>query len=415
MDVEKQKISIDLKSNSAKNLRYDNNYYFHNGKYFKIPKRQSAEYSDYQELMKQKREQAKPVNLVANLHSNHRSLFHTLTEREIHPRNSQKHDLILHELANGEFVSKTQVEKFLDVNDLRLDPFHRNLLLGASKNGYASVFAIDRLNGRPAAYQQGFQYFHNEITSAAWSNTTPCLASLACLNGAMSVVDHTLSVKGSMQVKSTIWDHQWKYSTSEILLGCEKGVVQYNVECRKNSNCVGSPSDVFAICIDRLDVYVFYGTRNSGMLINDFRAKKQIKLGNENAPINHLYQTRDLNYLVSSSCTGMVHYWDLRMHRSLYSFKHHNRYERKLKFNYFEDENLFVSGGQDKNVYIWDMVEGKLLRVITPPTSVHSVNAICFGNHWKLQQNGSDSNRDDELDDLGFWCILDGEMQFFTL
>jgi hypothetical protein len=50
MDVDKQKISIALKS-TPNNLRYDKNYYLHDGKYFKIPKRQTAEYGEYQLLM----------------------------------------------------------------------------------------------------------------------------------------------------------------------------------------------------------------------------------------------------------------------------------------------------------------------------------------------------------------------------
>jgi WD40 repeat protein len=80
---------------------------------------------------------------------------------------------------------------------------------------------------------------------------------------------------------------------------------------------------------------------------------------------------------------------------------------------------LFV-GGQDKNIYIWDVVEGKPVRVISPPNPVHTVNAVCFGNHWRLQRDGSQLNsfgggNVDSLSDYGFWCLLNGEMQFFTI
>jgi hypothetical protein len=66
------------------------------------------------------------------------------------------------------------------------------------------------------------------------------------------------------------------------------------------------------------------------------------------------------------------------------------------------------------------MEEGKQLRVISPAKPTHSVNAVCCGDLWRTQQNGAqiakgNDRSGDIIEDYGFWCVLNGEMQFFTV
>jgi hypothetical protein len=100
-----------------------------------------------------------------------------------------------YELSKLKASSSTQTEKFTEVNDIQLDPFYSNMLLCGSRNGYASVFAIDcgykenspdnnsnynncnNISAIPKAHQQNVQFFSNEITSVNWSNNCAGFAS----------------------------------------------------------------------------------------------------------------------------------------------------------------------------------------------------------------------------------------------
>jgi WD40 repeat protein len=279
---------------------------------------------------------------------------------------------------------------------------------------------IDSKDNKPCALQQSKLNLKNEISSVSWSNNSPGIASLACMNGSFSVVNHGLQVLDSFVVKSTIWDHQWKYKKNEVLLGCEKGMVLYSMETKSNKKFIHTQSDVFSLCIDRYDEYVFYGTRSTGLFLSDFRDKKEKKISAE-VGVNDLYQMNDVNYLISSSCMGNIQKWDLRMNKSILTIKHQNKYERKLKFSVLEKEEMLIAGGQDKKIYLWSLSNGNLLSTITPNSS-HCVNSICFGNSWKKQtelvqqpNTKNEADNDGDLNEFGFWCVLDGKMNFYSI
>jgi WD40 repeat protein len=424
--IEKEKIKISLHSNkeNRQNRRFQEHYYCKDGIFYQIPRRDTAEYNEYQNFLRSQNELSERKAYVERKATEPIkkcvSIFKLLQSSEysnIPKNNSKLFDLALPRIS---LSTTSLIESFNETNLIKLDPFYQNLLLTGSKNGIASVFIIDSKDNKPCAFQQSKLNMKNEISSVSWSTKSAGIASLACMNGNFSVVNHALQVLDSFVVKSTIWDHQWKYNTNEIILGCEKGMVLYSMETKSNKKFIQSQSDVFSLCIDRYDEYVFYGTRSSGLFLSDFRDKKEKKISPE-VGINDLFQMKDVNYLISSSCMGNIQKWDLRMNKAILTIKHQNKYERKLKFSVLEKEEMLIAGGQDKKIYLWCLSNGNLLNTITSNSS-HCVNSICFGNSWKKQteivQKPNTKNEDNynrEFSEFGFWCVIDGKMNFYSI
>jgi hypothetical protein len=144
--IEKQKIRISLHSNNEirQNRRFQEHYYCKDGIFYQIPRRETAEYNEYQSFLRSQNEiserKAKVEKKAAEPIKKCDSIFKLLQSREYsnsHSNNSKLFDLALPRIS---LYITSLIESFNEANLIKLDPFYQNMLLTGSKKWNSKCF-----------------------------------------------------------------------------------------------------------------------------------------------------------------------------------------------------------------------------------------------------------------------------------
>jgi guanine nucleotide-binding protein subunit beta-2-like 1 protein len=181
------------------------------------------------------------------------------------------------------------------------------------------------------------------------------------------VSDLKLSSDGQFCVSSS-WDNSlklWDVNSGKVIqsfLGHQKGVL--------------------SVCFSKDERQIISGSRDGSIkLWNTLgKCKKTYKENTKNYWIIFVrFLAIESPLFVSCSWDGAIDIWDISLNRVKNRLKGHKGYVQSIAIS--PDSSLCASGGQDENIMLWDLQEGKHLYSLFAGEKIHS---ICFSpnRYW---------------------------------
>lgn len=181
------------------------------------------------------------------------------------------------------------------------------------------------------------------------------------------VSDLKLSSDGQFCISSS-WDNSlrlWDIATGKTI-----------------QSFLGHQKDVLSVCFSKDERQILSGSRDGTIkLWNTLgKCKKSFKDNTKNYWIIFVYFLPiDPISFISCSWDGTIDIWNMSLNRIEKRLKGHKGYVQSIAVS--PDGSLCASGGQDGNVMLWDLQEGKHLYSLLTGTKIHS---ICFSpnRYW---------------------------------
>ena len=147
-------------------------------------------------------------------------------------------------------------------------------------------------------------------------------------------------------------------------------------------NFLGHQKDVLSVCFSKDERQILSGSRDGTVkLWNTLgKCKKSFKDNTKNYWIIFVYFLPvDPISFISCSWDGTLDIWNMSLNRIENRLKGHKGYVQSITVS--PDGSLCASGGQDGNVMLWDLQEGKHLYSLLAGEKIHS---ICFSpnRYW---------------------------------
>ncbi|GAM29326.1 hypothetical protein SAMD00019534_125020, partial [Acytostelium subglobosum LB1] len=278
---------------------------------------------------------------------------------------------------------------------------------------------------------------HGEITSIKASRASPGLLLVSYLgqgneHGGVTILND-LSVAKTLRLKNeSVWSSEWHPFGAHLSIGGSGSVYLYDLFHDAIHKQHNSKSDVFAQSFGSNGSLLFNGSRDGQIRTYDLRFKSSNIVqsfnqssSNDNpfsgvdiasiwpdsshqpsvwpklwmtrhsggeglsvkSSICSIQSLRDDNYLIVSSMNGQLVKWDRRVGRICVHYDQHCNSHTMLKFTVTDDQNLLISGGEDRYVRIWNLHNGSLLRTLGPfKQPVLSITTLQY-NKQQLDNN----------------------------
>jgi len=147
-------------------------------------------------------------------------------------------------------------------------------------------------------------------------------------------------------------------------------------------NFLGHQKDILSVCFSKDERQIISGSRDGTIkLWNTLgKCKKTYKENTQNSWIIFVYfLPLELLSFVSCSWNGTIDLWDMSLNRIKNRLNGHKGYVQSIAIS--PDSSICASGGQDGDVMLWDLQEGKHLYSLDSGGKIH---CICFSpnRYW---------------------------------